>query len=115
MVTRTIAMNQIAELIEALSVLGYRPTQAYLFGSVAEGHQHAYSDIDLALWDERFSGSLTLDYEPIKHILSRFPLIELHTFAATDDEHTNPWAKEIIKKGIRVELNSLVPMTAALV
>jgi predicted nucleotidyltransferase len=69
MVTRTNALRQIAKLLEALSALGYHPTQAFLFGSVANGQQHDYSDIDLALWDERFTGCLTIDYEPIKHVL----------------------------------------------
>jgi predicted nucleotidyltransferase len=100
MVTRTIALNQTAKLLEALSGLGYSPTRAYLFGSVATGTPHEYSDIDLALSDERFSGCLTIDYEPIKHVLTQFPLIELHTFSIFDDENTHPWAKEIIKKGI---------------
>ncbi|MFN0036857.1 MAG: nucleotidyltransferase domain-containing protein [Saprospiraceae bacterium] len=114
MVTRTNALNQIAELLEALSGLGYRPTRACLFGSVATGRQHECSDIDLALWDERFSGCLTIDYEPIKHILTRFPLIELHTFAASDDESTHPWAKEIIKKGLPIDLGDLPLRASAL-
>lgn len=96
-----------ALLLEALSELGYRPHQAYLFGSVVSGQTHAYSDIDLALWDEHFSGCLTIDYEPIKHILTKFPLIELHTFSKDDDEKTSPWVKEILKKGTRIDLNSL--------
>ena len=37
---------------------------------------------------DRFFGCLTIDYEPIKHLLTKFPLIELHTFAASDDEST---------------------------
>jgi predicted nucleotidyltransferase len=104
MVTRTNTLSQISELMEALAGLGYQPTRAYLFGSVAKGQERADSDIDLALWDERFSGCLTIDYEPIKHILSRFPYIELHTFAADDDEHSNPWVKEIINHGSLIDL-----------
>jgi predicted nucleotidyltransferase len=108
MVTRTTALSQVSELLEALAGLGYRPIRAYLFGSVAEGRQHSDSDIDLALWDERFSGCLTIDYEPIKHVLSRFPYIELHTFAADDNEHSNPWAKEIAKRGISIDLKMAI-------
>ena len=113
MVTRTNALSQISKLIEALSVLGYNPVKAYLFGSIATGKQHEYSDIDLALWDERFSGCLTIDYEPIKHILTRFPQIELHTFAASDDELTHPWAKEIIRNGIAIDLGHSVLQASA--
>ena len=103
MVTKPIAINQIRELIHSLSAFGYRPTQAYLFGSVANGTQHPHSDIDLALWDDKFTGSLTVDYEPIKRILTRFPLIELHTFPSDEDEFSNPFIAEIRKTGILLD------------
>ena len=104
MVTKSIAINQINELVGMLFALGYHPTQAYLFGSVSKGTQHACSDIDLALWDEKFTGSLTIDYEPIKRILTRFPLIELHTFPHDEDESSNPFIGEIKKNGILIEV-----------
>jgi hypothetical protein len=47
-----------------------------------------------------------IDYEPIKHLLTKFPLIELHTFAASDDESTHPWVKEIIKIGIPIDVTA---------
>ena len=103
MVTQPIAINQIRELIHGLSALGYRPTRAYLFGSVANGTQHQYSDIDLALWDDKFTGSLTIDYEPIKRLLTRFPLIELHTFPSDEDESSNPFISEIKKTGFPLD------------
>ena len=106
MVNRTIAIKQIYRLLGDLVELGYKPTQAYLFGSVATGQQHAHSDIDLAVWDNRFTGCLTIDYEPIKHILSRYPLIELHTFS-TDDGQSNPWVAEILSHGIPLDLQNI--------
>ncbi|MDX2247313.1 MAG: nucleotidyltransferase domain-containing protein [Bacteroidia bacterium] len=109
MVTQSIALNQIRELIALLSGQGYRPTQAYLFGSVAKGTQHAWSDIDLALWDEKFTGSLAQDYEPIKRILTRFPLIELHTFPSAEDETINPFIAEIRRTGISLDRMVLPP------
>lgn len=104
MVNKKIAIKQINELLSLLIAKGYRPTQAYLFGSVAKGTQHEHSDIDLALWDARFTGSLTIDYEPIKRILTRFPLIELHTFAMDEDESSNPFIAEIKASGICLDL-----------
>jgi predicted nucleotidyltransferase len=104
MVTQSIAIDQIRSLILQLKAVGYEPTQAFLFGSVAKGMQYRYSDIDLALWDERFTGCLTIDYEPIKRILTQFPLIELHTFASDDDEHSNPFIAEIRQNGIPIHL-----------
>lgn len=103
MVNRTTAVNQITALIKALTKAGYNPKRVYLFGSVATGRQHEHSDIDVAVWDERFTGSLMIDYEPIKHILSKFPLIELHTFSTSDNEDNHPWARAIVKQGIAVD------------
>ena len=71
--------------------------------SGANGTQHPHSDIDLALWDDKFTGSLTVDYEPIKRILTRFPLIELHTFPSDEDKFSNPFIAEIIKTGILLD------------
>lgn len=106
MVTRSAAIKQIYELVEALIERGYHPTAAYLFGSVAKGTAHEYSDIDLALWDNRFTGSLLVDYEPIKRILTRFPRLELHTFPAGEDESSNPFIGEIKKHGIPIDLRA---------
>ena len=104
MVNRSIAIEQIYRLLADLVEQGYQPTKACLFGSVATGTQHAYSDIDLAVWDGRFTGCLTIDYEPIKRILSQYPLIELHTFSSTDDKKSNPWAAEILAHGIPLDI-----------
>jgi uncharacterized protein len=107
MVTQSIAIGQVRSLLLQLAAVGYRPTQAFLFGSVAKGNQHQYSDIDLALWDDRFAGCLTIDYEPIKRILTQFTHIELHTFAANDDEFSNPFIGEIKRHGVLVDVSFL--------
>ncbi|MCF8245462.1 MAG: nucleotidyltransferase domain-containing protein [Saprospiraceae bacterium] len=107
MVNRTIAIEQIYQLLNDLVEQGYQPMQACLFGSVAGGTQHAHSDIDLAVWDSRFTGCLTIDYEPIKHLLSRYPLIELHTFSPTDDQDSNPWVAEILAHGIPLDMRKV--------
>ena len=103
MVNRTTAINQIIALVKDLIQAGYQPSRVYLFGSVATGRQHEFSDIDVAIWDEQFTSCLTIDYEPIKHILSQFPLIELHTFSTVDNENNNPWARLIIEQGIPID------------
>lgn len=113
MVTRTIALKQIYALLAALAEQGYQPTMAYLFGSLAKGTAHEHSDIDLALWDKRFTGSLMVDYEPIVGALIRFPRLELHTFPAGEDETTNPFIGEIKKHGIPIDLTSVCAAVAS--
>ena len=105
MVTQSIALIQITELLKSLVAFGYRPEKAVLFGSVAKGTADAHSDIDLAVWDSRFTGSLTIDYEPIKRLLTAFPRIELHTFSTAD--LANPFVSEIKKTGIEIDLKGI--------
>lgn len=104
MVTQSIAINQITELLKSLVAVGYQPQRAILFGSLAKGTAHEHSDIDLAVWDSRFTGSLTIDYEPIVRLLTRFPRIELHTFSTEDSG--NPFVSEIRKTGIEIDLKA---------
>jgi len=114
MVTRKIAIGQILELVRGLTKLGYRPSQAYLFGSVAKGCQHEWSDIDLALWDEQFSSLSHLDYVPIARLLTQFPRIELHTFTSGEDEFSNPFIGEIKKTGVEIDLSEVLQQEVVL-
>ena len=86
----------ISELINA----DYSPDEVFLFGSYAKGNPHKFSDIDVAVWDQKFSGCLPLDIENIKSILSRFSSIELHTFNSEDKD--SPFINEIKTNGIRI-------------
>jgi predicted nucleotidyltransferase len=62
MVTIRAAKEKVKSLLTELRTVGYAPTRAVLFGSVAKGRAHAYSDIDVAVWDERFTGCAPIDY-----------------------------------------------------
>lgn len=108
MVARRTAINWIAALLNDLKAVGYDPKQVVLFGSVANGNQHEHSDVDVAIWDERFTGCKTFDYEAIKRILTKYTLLELHTFHTSDTPETNPWAGEILRTGIKLDLATLL-------
>lgn len=92
----TIIHNFIAELANA----DYAPDQVFLFGSYAKGNPHKFSDIDVAMWDKKFSGCLPFDIENIKSILSKYSSIELHTFSLADTD--SPIIREIKANGIRI-------------
>jgi uncharacterized protein len=79
--------------------------KAVLFGSFAKNEQHEYSDIDLALWSDAFSGVGFLDYKffsALKYKNKVFSEIECHTFT---NQHPNPFEEEILKTGIVINLN----------
>lgn len=99
MVTKADAINTAKSFLSDLGLMGYKPDKAILFGSMVKGIQHNDSDIDLAVWDARFTGCLSVDYEPIRRLLSRYYLIELHTFNTNATEDTNPFITIILKEG----------------
>lgn len=96
-------MERIHAFVNDIKRAGYQPTKVVLFGSYANGGVRQESDIDLAIWDDRFTGCGTIDIEPIKSIISKYPLIELHSFSTGEDDKHNPFAREILRTGVQIE------------
>ena len=77
--------------------------QAYLFGSFATGKQQKWSDIDIALVSNDFSGIDVLDAEKIAR-----PTINIDyrispiTFKPEDFSTDNMFVREILKESIRI-------------
>ncbi len=78
-------------MIKDLRAEGFNPSRALLFGSVAKGTVHALSDIDVALWDRKFTGCRPLDYEVLVKFLRNYPRMELHTFQEDETADDNPF------------------------
>ena len=79
--------------------------QAVLFGSYARGTSHEWSDIDIALVSDVFSGNRIDDKNMIRKItLSVSSAIEALPFAPDDFTDHNPLAREIKRTGISLEL-----------
>ena len=104
MFTIRIAKQEIKRLIDDLRINGYSPSRAILFGSVAKGKANHFSDIDVALWDEKFTGCRPIDYESLVKILHNYPRMELHTFHIKETSADNPFIKEIEKDGIVISI-----------
>ena len=107
MLTRNIAINSATQFIKLLQQNGYNPKQAYLFGSTVNGNPHEYSDIDLALWDDKFDGAPHLDIKKVARLLLQFNEIELHPYNTADTEDTNPFIEIIKKTGIQLPIEQL--------
>jgi predicted nucleotidyltransferase len=59
---------------------GFQPQKVVLFGSYANGNVHAYSDVDIALWCDRFSGDAMNDFELIRFITRKYPLVNFKLY-----------------------------------
>lgn len=102
MFTIRIAKQIVQKLIADLRENGFDPTRVILFGSVAKGKAHTQSDIDVAIWDENFTGCRPIDIESIVKILHRYPRVEVHTYSSVETGESNPFIKEIEKTGIEI-------------
>ena len=102
MLTRKTALKEAGNFLADLKAFGYAPVKAVLFGSMVTGRQHAWSDIDLAVWDEHFTGPIAMDYEKILPVLRPYQHLELHPFHPEDTAESNPFVAEIIRTGIEI-------------
>ncbi len=99
-----------ADLIEKikmfLSELGKENlniSQVFLFGSYAKKQQNIWSDIDLAIVSDDFTGNRMIDYDRfVNAILKVDRSIEPVPFKTENFNSENPFVKEILRTGIRI-------------
>ncbi len=82
--------------------LGVPVQRAYLFGSYARGEQHEWSDIDVALIADAFTGAAPIDTKAFGHMMWNYHRIEPHTFQTAYFEDGDPFTEEIKRTGIVV-------------
>lgn len=92
-------MKIVAGFIPDLRAAGYAPERVVLFGSYAKGRPHPLSDIDLAVWDQHFVGCGTADIAPIAHLVSKYPGLEVHTFALEDTATNSLFDGDVLRSG----------------
>ena len=77
--------------------------EAVLFGSYAKGNETEWSDIDIALVSEIFDGDRIADKDKIRKItLSISSELEVVPFPPNEFNEQNPFAREILKTGIKL-------------
>jgi len=76
--------------------------KAYIFGSYAVGNFNEDSDIDLALILKNLSNSFIMQVELMKLGRKIDTRIEPHPFDESDFNSSDPFAHEILSKGIQV-------------
>jgi|LakMenEpi03Aug12_release.lakeMendotaPanAssembly.Ray.scaffolds.fasta_scaffold240989_2 predicted nucleotidyltransferase len=102
MVRRKDINDEINGYLLGLEELGYPVNKAYVFGSMVNGHPHAYSDIDLAVWSENFGSNYFEIIEKTAVLKRKFKRIELHPFQLNDSAENNPFIRTIEASGKRV-------------
>lgn len=102
--TRKTALKIVEHYLADLEKAGVHIKIAILFGSYAQGKQHKWSDIDLALVADNFTGLSFIDKEPFRFVQLKkeYTPIEAHTFATDYFEKGDAFIDEIKQTGIRI-------------
>ncbi|MFA4922771.1 MAG: nucleotidyltransferase domain-containing protein [Ignavibacteriaceae bacterium] len=103
--TKEYAIKKAKELAFILTKNGVKLHSVFLFGSFTNNElvNHEWSDIDIALVSDNFSGSRFDDNKRIlPFVITVDPRIESHPFTLADFENS-PFARdEIVAKGIKI-------------
>jgi predicted nucleotidyltransferase len=90
--------------ISALKENNIAVDRAVVFGSYAKGNSNEWSDIDVALVSNAFEGNWIKDRNKIRAItLSISSDIQVLPYRPEDFNPEDPFVKEIIETGIRVD------------
>jgi uncharacterized protein len=103
MVTQEAAIKMVEEFASEVKSLGVDLKRVILFGSVAANRQHEYSDIDVALVADDFSGVGFIDMKRFVKALRKHYTIQPRTFATQDFEQGDAFVEEIVKTGIEIK------------
>lgn len=63
--------NLLQQVISDLIENNIAPHKIILFGSYNNGNVHKYSDVDIAVWSDRFSGNPLEDFNLVKAIAQK--------------------------------------------
>jgi predicted nucleotidyltransferase len=96
-------LENINKFITELKKSNLTIDQAILFGSYAQGTNHEWSDIDLAIISSDFTGFRYIDYDRfINAIRLSDSAIEPIAYRPEDFTDDNLFVKEILALGIRI-------------
>ena len=97
------AIKIVKQYINHLKSNKYKIQKAYLFGSYVNERFNEDSDIDLAIVINNMSNSFITQVQLMKISRKFDTRIEPHPFDESDFNINNPFANEILTKGIEIE------------
>lgn len=107
MATQKFIIKQLEKIIAEIRNSGINIKQAFLFGSYAKNKQHKWSDVDLALVSDQFTGFDFHDVGMISRILIKYPklLIQPRSYKSSHfSPEKDPIVEEIIKSGLEIKI-----------
>lgn len=107
MLTQKSVINHIRKFAEEVKDSGIHLQKIILFGSYAKNKQHQWSDIDVAMVADEFTGVGFNDIGLFSKIQIKYPyyLIQPRTYNTKDFlPQKDPFVKEITKSGIVIHI-----------
>ena len=104
MLTRNDVINTVRSYAKEINQAGVNLRKVILFGSFAKGTQHEWSDIDVALVADDFTGVGFLDRQRFSGIGIKNPYIGIEPLTYPTDyfQEGDPFIEEIKKTGIEI-------------
>jgi len=104
MLTRNAAIKTVRNYAKEINKAGVDLRKVILFGSFAKGTQHEWSDIDVALVADNFSGVGFLDRQCFSGIGIKKPYIRIEPITYQTDyfHESDPFIEEIKNTGIEI-------------
>ena len=104
MLTQNAVIKTVKNYAKEVNKAGVNLRKVILFGSYAKGTQHEWSDIDVALVADDFTGVGILDTPRFSRINIQNPyiMIEPITYPTDYFQESDPFIEEIKKTGIEI-------------
>ena len=103
MATRTI-IKQMEDFASQINLCGIDLKRVILYGSYANNTQTKYSDIDMALVADEFSGVPSEDVKLFLAAMRKYYMVQPQTYTTKDfTADKDPFVEEILRTGIEIK------------
>ena len=104
MLDKNAAIGIVRDYARDIKAHGVNLRNVILYGSYAKGTQHEWSDIDVALVADEFTGFYINDKKlfPYLNIKKPYTIIEAITYPTDYFNDGDPFINEIVKTGIKI-------------
>ena len=105
MLTQNTAIDTVKKYIQEIEEQGIHLNTVFLYGSFAKDKQHEWSDIDVALVADQFTGFGFIDKKLFSIIGIKKPYIRIEskTYKTEYFQKGDPFIEEIKKTGIKIK------------
>ncbi|MBU0567634.1 nucleotidyltransferase domain-containing protein [bacterium] len=101
------AVEKIKEFLDMVEASGLSLEMAIVFGSYVTGKAGKWSDIDIALVCKDFTGIRFYDRKKLNpSLIKTDKRIEIHPFRPEDFTEKDPFAKQIIRYGVKIPISN---------